>query len=158
MKKPIIYLIFSLFLLFIVLLLVFLMNKSAKNPIPGQSPIVVTPEPEITAPKPPSVSSSDFKIIGTSLTEKPLGTTESFSIFFSKPISYKEFSYTIDPPVAVNISLNPKKDTVTVLPQQTWGFNASYKITINRDTLSSEGDSLKDDFVLNFKSVPFKGF
>lgn len=160
MKKSVIYLIIGLFLLLIVLLLLILMNRPTTNSkSENKAPIIIiTPEPEpITTPL-LSINSSSFKITGTSITNAPLGTTESFSIFFSKPIDYKKFSYIINPAVGINISLNLKNDTVVFSPQQTWGFNANYQLTINSDTFSLDGSKLGYDFKLNFKSVPFSGY
>lgn len=161
-KTKTILLILVLLALLLVLLIVRI-NLAGKNPPRGLPVPTSTALPEdipssteLFSPTPQS--STTFSVIDHSLpTSSTIAITDSFQVYFSKPPSSKDFSFSINPKVPVEFSLDNTGTILEVKPKNTWSFGESYTFTIKKETRSMDGNSLNADVNINFKVAPYSG-
>lgn len=143
-------LIWVLISILILIILVQILTGEKKVPskqLPTSPPVVnQTPSP-----------TRIFYITGSTLSAIPIGTTDSFSIFFSKPIANNGLVWSLQPEVPISLTFDESGSVLTVTPTQTWEFDTEYKLIIKKATSSVEGYKLDLDVVVNFKTAPYGG-
>lgn len=148
-------------LVLLIILLIIRVSFSKKNPpallpTPTDSP-QLAPIPT-TQPSPSPQSSPTFSVISHSLiTNSTIAITDSFQVYFSQPLSSKDFGFWLSPNTPVEFSLDNTGTILEVKPKNTWSFGESYSLTIKKETKSMDGNSLNSDVNINFKVAPYSG-
>lgn len=152
-KNKTVYLIIILSLLAITAaVLQVLSSRSPKEQ--AQSP---APQPVIQGPIDGSKPQSQFYVVRNDLPDHPIGITDRFNITFTKALSYKDLSISINPKEELVLSLDSTARVVTVKPKRTWDFDTTYTLTINPDTKSESGENLGQPSVITFKTASYGG-
>lgn len=125
-----------------------------KAPLPTLPP---TPTPT-SKPSGIDISNITFKVTSTNLTDQPINVANIISVTFSKPVDQKNLLYSINPEISLNITLDKSGSILLINPtQKLWGYNKTYQLVIKKETKSVDGATLKEDVIINFKTVKQSG-
>ena len=111
-----------------------------------------TPTPKASASFNPT--SIPFEVKSINLTDKPINVADIVTITFSKPVDQKNFFYSINPEIALNLSFDKTGNFLMISPQKgLWSFDKTYQLVIKKETKSFDGNNLKEDVIINFNTV-----
>lgn len=143
-NKTILLLIGLIILLLVVMVVQFTIEKGTPSPTP-------TPTPK---PSGFNISNIPFEVKSTNLGTEPINVADIITITFSKPVGQKNFFYSINPEIALNLSFDKTGNFLMITPQKgLWGFDKTYQLVIKKETKSFDGNNLKEDVIINFKTV-----
>lgn len=154
------YLIGILVILLILVIVVQLQTSRAPQSIPQSIPPTpkVSESPLIqTKPLDSHQPQVEFKVIGSSLTETPIGITDGFTITFSKPLSYIDVNISLEPKIETEFALDSSGRMLTINPRIAWDFDTTYKLTVNAQTKSQSGENLDSPEEIIFKTSGYGG-
>lgn len=148
-SRTIILILVLIFILIVIILVQILTEREGPQSKPQSTiPPVVQQIPSATRV---------FYITNTTLINTPIGITDNFSIFFSKPIASDGLILTIKPEVPVSLTFDESGSVLTVTPIRTWDFDTEYRLLIKKETSSSEGYKLDSDVAVIFKTASYGG-
>lgn len=149
-KSKTVYLV--LFLIF--LLIIVIIVQINQDPIFWvQQPVTNSNGQVKETPKKPN----QFKILSTSLSDKPLGITEPIIIRFDKNASPFSVIYEINPTEEIKISPSFDPKEIIIEPTGAWNFDTSYQLKILKTTRSLDYSELDKEYNYTFKTVPYSG-
>lgn len=88
---------------------------------------------------------------------KIFSVIDQLTVTFSKPVDESTIFIDFEPEATISAILDDTKTMLTIEPVQTWAYDTIYTITISKDAISLDGQTLGEDKKFTFQTIKYTG-